>query len=252
MYSANANIIIEAQDVWAYFQEHNAELLHNMVMVAENDDFDVAIYLTNDYGELILVIESSNFQNIEFRIDNEASCEITVADIYDKYLTDKIIETIAEDEEMLNSYEPEEEMEVRDADIDSFIFRLLEDLFADEPIIHSELIDDVVRDCKEHFLEYLYRKHGLSVYRPMELEDDEGVFIEDYPYECMEFEPNPMYDDFKVTHLAINGTDIIALGVPQGKEVGDTLEIVHKLVVGGVFPNDHDILIEQLKLIKNK
>ena len=108
----------------------------------------------------------------------------------------------------------------------------------------------MVEDVKEHLLEYFYRKHGLSVYRPMELEDDEGVFIEDYPYECMEFDPNPMYDDFEVTDLAINGKDIIALGVPQGKEVGDTLEMVRKFVVGGIFPNNRDKILAHLKSMK--
>lgn len=251
MYSTDANIITEAKDIWDFFQNSRAELLHDMVTVAENDDFDVIIYLTNNDGKPCLMIESSNVQSAEFIIEDEASCEATVNEVYDTYLTDKIIEVIAE-EEMEADLELEDAMAEREADIDSFILRLLEDLFSDEPIIYSDLIDDVVQDCKEHFLEYLYRKHGLSVYRPMELEDDEGEFVEDYPYECMEFEPNPMYDDFKVTDLAINGTDVIALGVPQGKEVGDTLEMVRKFVVGGIFPNDHDILIERLKSIKKK
>lgn len=251
MYSANANIIVEAKDIWDYFQNGRAELLHDMVTVAENDDFDVIIYLTNNDGKPCLMIESSNVQSTEFIIEDEASCEATVSEVYDTYLTDKIIEVIAE-EEMEADLELEATMEEREADITSFFERLIEDLFPDEPIIYSDLMADLVEDCKEHLLEWFYRKHGLSVYRPMELEDDEGVFVEDYPYECMEFEPNPMYDDFEVTDLAINGKDVMVLGVPQGKEVGDTLEMVRKFVVGGIFPNDHDILIERLKSIKKK
>ena len=250
MYSTNANIIVEAKDIWSYFQEHRAELLHDMVTVAENDDFDVIIYLTNDGGKPSLMIESSNVQSTEYSIDDEASCEATVAEAYDTYLTDKIIEVIAE-EEMEADLELEATMEEREADITSFFERLIEDLFPDEPILYTDLMSDLVEDCKEHLLEWFYRKHGLSVYRPMELEDDEGVFVEDYPYEYMEFEPSPLYDDFEVTDLAINGKDIMSLGVPQGKQVGDTLEMVRKFVVGGIFPNDRDILIKRLKSINS-
>lgn len=249
MYSANANIIIEAKDIWEYFKEHRAELVHDMVTVAENDDFDVIIYLTNDGNKPCLMIESSNVQSTEFSIDDEASCEITATEVYDTYLTDKIIEVIAE-EEMEADLELEATMEEREADITSFFERLIEDLFPDEPILYTDLMSDLVEDCKEHLLEWFYRKHGLSVYRPMELEDDEGVFVEDYPYECMEFDPNPMYDDFEVTDLAINGKDIIDLGIPQGKEVGDTLEMVRKFVVGGIFPNDRDKILAHLKSMK--
>ena len=249
MYSANANIIVEAQDIWAYFKEHRAELLHDMVTVAENDDFDVIIYLTNDGGKPCLMIESSNVQSTEFSIEDESSCELTVTEVYDTYLTDKIIEVIAE-EEMEADLELEATMEEREADITSFFERLIEDLFPDEPILYTDLMSDLVEDCKEHMLEWLYRKHGMSVYRPMELEDEDGVFTEDYPYEFMEFEPNPMYDDFEVTDLAINGKDVIAIGIPQGKEVGDTLEMVRKFVVGGIFPNDRDKLLAQLKSMK--
>lgn len=256
MGTAGTKIIIQPEDLWEYFTKHRIELVNKMEPVATNDEYDVVIYLTNDNGLPSLMIESSNVESEEYVVEDEESCSATVQMVYDLYLTEQIMTVMMEEAEGydddMSQLELEDMMAEREADIDGFFTRLIEDLFPDEQILYTDLMDDLVEDCKEHMLEYLYRKHGLSVYRPMELEDDEGVFIEDYPYECMEFNPNPMYDDFKVTDLAINGTDIIALGVPQGKEVGDTLEMVRKFVVGGIFPNDHDILIERLKSIKKK
>ena len=196
MYGDNANIIIEAKDVWNYFTEHRKELIEDMITIAENTDFDVTIYLTNEDDLPYLMVESDNINSVQINIEDEESCGSIVQEAYKQYLTENILSIIAAEQEA------EEDVELiieeREGDIDGFILRLLEDLFGDdEPIIYSEEVDDIVEDCKEHFLEYLYRKHNLSVYRPMELEDDEGVFFEEYPYEYMNFEPNPLYENDK-------------------------------------------------------
>lgn len=196
MYGDNANIIIDAKDVWNYFTEHRKELVEDMITIAENTDFDVTIYLTNEDDLPYLMVESDNINSVQINIEDEESCGSIVQEAYKQYLTENILSIIAAEQEA------EEDVELiiaeREGDIDGFILRLLEDLFGDdEPIIYSEEVDDIVEDCKEHFLEYLYRKHNLSVYRPMELEDDEGVFFEEYPYEYMNFEPNPLYENDK-------------------------------------------------------
>lgn len=249
-----ANIIVTPGELWDYFEKHSASLVKKMEPVAECSEYDVVIYLSNEDGLPSLMIESNNVESTEFHIEDKESCEATTQMVYDTYLTDQIVVVMMEEAERnnddLSELELQDMMAEREADIDGFFTRLLEDLFADEPVVYSDLMADVVEDCKEHLLEYLYRKHGLSVYRPMELEDDEGVFVEDYPYELMEFEPNPMYDDFEVTDLEVNGKDIIALGVPQGKQVGDILELVRKFVVGGILINDRDKILEYLKSIK--
>ena len=70
--------------------------------------------------------------------------------------------------------------------------RFLEMIENGEMVEHSEVYDDL----KEHFLEYMARKWGLVIHRPMFLEDENGEeFYEDYPYDCIEFEDedNPIY-----------------------------------------------------------
>ncbi len=44
--------------------------------------------------------------------------------------------------------------------------------------------------------------------------------------------------------LAINGKDIIAMGVPQGVAVGQILEALFQRVLAGDVPNEREILID--------
>lgn len=48
---------------------------------------------------------------------------------------------------------------------------------------------------------------------------------------------------FSIKDLAINGRDIIALGVPEGKEVGNLLNTCLSAVITEEIKNDHDTLI---------
>lgn len=50
---------------------------------------------------------------------------------------------------------------------------------------------------------------------------------------------------FGVRDLAVNGREIIELGVPQGPQVGYMLDELLKAVVDGEVPNEHDALIKR-------
>lgn len=52
---------------------------------------------------------------------------------------------------------------------------------------------------------------------------------------------------FSIKDLAINGTDILELGVPQGKLVGQILNHILDKVVGGELDNNSDTLINEAK-----
>ena len=56
---------------------------------------------------------------------------------------------------------------------------------------------------------------------------------------------------FSLKHMAINGSDLMKLGVPQGREIGRVLNALLDQVVEGVLPNDRDTLMMQAaKFIK--
>ena len=48
---------------------------------------------------------------------------------------------------------------------------------------------------------------------------------------------------FTVKHLAINGRDIMALGVPAGPEVGRLLDACLDAVIDERVPNEHEALL---------
>ena len=52
---------------------------------------------------------------------------------------------------------------------------------------------------------------------------------------------------FNLKSLAINGNDLIALGVPQGKRIGRMLNLCLEGVIEGRLLNDKEDLIDYLK-----
>ncbi|MEG2357168.1 MAG: polynucleotide adenylyltransferase, partial [Clostridia bacterium] len=54
---------------------------------------------------------------------------------------------------------------------------------------------------------------------------------------------------FQLQDLKMNGEDIIALGVPQGKQVGMILHALFEKVLSGELPNDPDTLLAAAKAL---
>lgn len=52
---------------------------------------------------------------------------------------------------------------------------------------------------------------------------------------------------FSLKHLAISGKDILALGVPQGREVGVILHELLDEVIAGELGNERDVLLDRAK-----
>ena len=52
---------------------------------------------------------------------------------------------------------------------------------------------------------------------------------------------------FKISDLAVNGNDLIALGFHKGKEIGEKLKEILMLVVDNKLENDKNKIIEYLK-----
>ena len=48
---------------------------------------------------------------------------------------------------------------------------------------------------------------------------------------------------FGIKDLAVNGRDLIDVGVPQGPEIGRVLDALLEVVIEGDIPNEHDALI---------
>lgn len=195
-----AKITVSASDVWHYFQENKEELQALMHQIAGSPEYGIAIYVTEDSGLPNIVVTSDDMQVYDETVVSEADCLSTVEKIYDDYLTAKVVTSlsaIVDGDTEQNSLDIEDIISERETELDvavyEFVLTALNGAYYDDS---SANFDDMLEDCKEHFLEYLARKHELPVYRPMILEYEGGEEeMSEYPYEDMEFDDpdNPLY-----------------------------------------------------------
>lgn len=199
-------IDVESSEIWDYSLEHEDELSRNQHLMAENDDYGMEVWLTMANGSPELIVECDGNEIYREDIFNEKDAKRTADRIYDDYLSIKAIETMtdSEDKTVYTEDESEEEyddeqmlIDEREEEIDAAV-RDLVNIVSDTGCYN--LTDEAVDDLKEHFLEYMHRKLGISIYRPMYLEDaDTGEdYFTEYPYDDMVFEDdNPIYKQDK-------------------------------------------------------
>ena len=192
-------VTVGSSNIVEYFKQNQYKLACEYDTIAENEDYGIVIYLSSTNGRPTVTVFADEDQCSEI-ITNLESLENVVKTTYDTYLSSKAVDALIAldesdetelDEDELRSIEIDERETEIDTAVDDFLNVALQTYGVD-----TSVIDEVHDDIKEHFLEYLYRKHGLEIYRPMYLEDEDGEdFFEEYPYECMEFpdENNPIY-----------------------------------------------------------
>lgn len=192
------NIIVSPEHVWERFLESKSTS-----EIASNPAIGVNIYVSSDNDLPRIIVTSDDTEIHSELIRSEEECEDTVRDIYDSYLTNAIynlLSSLFDEEDDEPSDEPDDEFDLY-ASIIEDSEETLDDAVRDFVIATSVtpvgvITDEIIQDLKEHFLEYMARKHDLSIHRPMILEDEDGSDVfEEYPYECMEFEDddNPIY-----------------------------------------------------------
>ena len=193
--------ILEPEEVWDYAMEHIDELIGVQTEIACHKDYGVEIYLTatNIYS-LKVIVEADQVEVYEEKIINDVDCCKTIEKVYDNYLTSNALELLGGEIVVQKSQSEEEEneenIEERENELDSCVYEFVESVLGFNSTYDIGDFPEVLDDLKEHFLEYMARKHSIPIYRPMYLEDEEGEeFYEEYPYECIEFddEDNPIY-----------------------------------------------------------
>ena len=183
-----ARTIVEASDVWDYFMEHKSELANSLTMIAENHEYGIGIFLTEDDDLPLIMVTADDEEIEEEAIVSRRDCESTVGEIYDKYLSKDVVNILIDESVDYTEAEELETIDEREMELDDAIYGCLmaiaPNLFdiADDP-------DELCEDLKDHICEYLYTQHGISVYRPMYLETEDGTdeFTE-FPYPEMELE----------------------------------------------------------------
>ena len=167
--------MMEPSEVWEYICSNSYSIKNAMVLINENESMGIEIYATiTDSVPEIVVTDAEGEMIDSVSVTNAIECEEAVEELYEEYM----------------EYAGEEEIEEREAEISAIFEDLLIQLCPDDmgellPIEYKEVLNDVV----DHMCEYLYVKHGISVYRPMYLECSNGKKeYYDFPYPEMDLE----------------------------------------------------------------
>ena len=183
-----ARIIVEAGDVWDYFKENKDKLGGSIETIAENEEYGIEILLSADDDLPLIMVVADNEELDEEAVVSANDCFSTVKDMYDKYLTDEVINVLMGNDDDYTTAEELEMIDERESAIDDAIYACLDELIPNMFDIVDDP-DELYEDVKDHLCEYLYTKHGISVYRPMYLENEDGTdeFCE-FPYPEMELD----------------------------------------------------------------
>lgn len=196
-------INVRASEVWDYFYKHPSEFEDKMVQIAGHTDYGVDIFLTEEKGFPDIIVMHDDMRAYEETMYGKKYCDGAVADIYDRFLTGKAFTELADIDSEQTSSNPNSEISSLDAQdiiaeseltLDGAVFEFLSTILDGAGL--DLCTDDILEDIKDHFLEYLFRKHGISVFRPMYIDYGGGeVKLEEFPYEHLAFsdENNPVY-----------------------------------------------------------
>ncbi len=194
-------IYYEPAELWDLYNKNKDELVTKTRVIAENPDFDVMVFLTSEQrGKFIL----PNILVWEDCAEIYNECAVgeddlisTAESIYAKYLDDDAIlkRHFGEDDADADEDKEENEQELEIDRRESELYDAAEDFLYTvtggqlEKIAGFSETDKIIGDLINRTCEWLSMEHGISVFRPMMLEDEDGEeFYDEYPYDLLTFE----------------------------------------------------------------
>ncbi len=197
-------IYIPADDVWSFFQSNIDRLKEEMVIIAENEDTEYTVYLTEDKGyPSFAVCKGDSKPEYEEGAISETDCTETAKRCFVRYLFPVVVnyekgypkgvwdddDDIEAEEDLTKQdmqdrvYEREDELQLALCDFLAVALNLDGDPVE---LIEGEYGMPLINDILDYFLEYLGFEHCLEIYRPMFLTDDEtgSEIYTEYPYDA--------------------------------------------------------------------
>lgn len=169
--------------IWDLFCENRDRLSKELVLIAEDDELGLEVCVTEENGALLFVVLDGG--QIEFKGSryDRTSSEATLQFIYDSFFKSSKTESeevnVSRDDYEDKIYEREDELYLAAADFLSVLL-CKDDPFEVQDLHGEEFIDEFV----DYICEYLRNECGISVYRPVIIDLDDGTEeFEDYPYD---------------------------------------------------------------------
>lgn len=190
------SIHLQPENIWQFFQKNKKRLSEEMVAIAENDETEYAVYLTEENGfPHFCVCKGNGAPEYEEGAINEQDCTDTAKKCCVQYLfpvtvTSRRGKLYAFDEDGgitdFDEQDQEDTICQREDDLFFALYDFLnvvlqsdEDSFDTEEVFDQESLEAIL----DNFLEYLASEFEIPIYRPMIVEDETGgdVYTE-YPY----------------------------------------------------------------------
>lgn len=175
-------IIVDVYDVWAVMNEMEESRDETEKLIAENKETGTEIYISVADGKRYVTVIMDDAIAFETTVINPNNCVGVITEVYNNYLESAaMLSTLEECEE--NDEEIDYDLICeREEELDDAVGYLLE-VFVPNLYEMTDETEEICDGVKDILCEYLY-KMGISVYRPMILEDEDGGNEEftEYPY----------------------------------------------------------------------
>lgn len=185
-----AQVFITPDNVWGYFQSHKDELLKESKLIACEPEYGTEVHLSvNGSFPSIEVTQDGYDVSVDCPYSAE-ECEHMATEVYDNYIFGDVIGSFLDVEcdgehSECDELSTEEELYIIDEREDELKDSVLDMLVAFAPnfLEIADNPDGICEDLVNNIAEYLFTKCGISVYRPMYVEDENGndEFLE-FPY----------------------------------------------------------------------
>ena len=191
-------IHVQAEDVWSFFQKNKSRLIDEMVVIAENNNTEYAVYLTEDGGyPMFSVCKGREAPEYEEGAISVKDCTDTASRCFEQYLFPVTV-TTGDKRFLLNQDEDDTPMNYTQQEKEDTVYEREDELqlamcdflqvVLQEGCDGREVMDiyglNLVNEILDSVLQIIAYDHGLLVYRPTLYTDEatgEDEYTE-YPY----------------------------------------------------------------------
>ena len=203
-------IYIEPEDVWGFYHANPERMEKEMVVIAENEETEYAVYVTDDEGCLTFLVYSGDEEIFDDYALEKIMCTETARGIYETYLYpvevyDKRYFPDIYDNDTPPSSESQQDMEdivyEREDELCLAMSDFLETLLikavysasyvgGDDCLNAIDIDEDYIEVISDEILDslcrFLNKRYHISVYRPRLIEKDNKEMLLEYPYDATE------------------------------------------------------------------
>lgn len=187
-------VVYKPDEVWEYFIDNCEDMViqGEEHMIAESDEYKIYLCSSDDCTTgIIHVYDTPDEDMVAEDIFGETECEAIITKSYKEFGVYK---------DGVKSLFEEHKDEIIDSEdnlTDAVTYFIHEAVSATVPTCRLStmkndlgITDEEIEETKNHFLEYLYVKLGIDLYRPMIVQFDDGEKFFEHPYSHLELDEN--------------------------------------------------------------